>query len=91
MSTIEDQPQVATAIQHDYSKRMMVFGGRSSMDLAAKVAGKLELGIEQRVRALNAFLYDIYHRQEILKAGKVPEELVIQNAAFLPEMIGVEP
>ena len=41
MSTIEDQPQVATAIQHDYSKRMMVFGGRSSMDLAAKVAGKM--------------------------------------------------
>ena len=33
---------------------------------------KLEQGIEQRVRALNAFLYDIYHRQEILKAGKVP-------------------
>ena len=52
---------------------------------------KLEQGIEQRVRALNAFLYDIYHRQEILKAGKVPEELVIQNSAFLPEMIGVDP
>ena len=51
----------------------------------------LEQGIEQRVRALNAFLYDIYHRQEILKAGKVPEELVIQNSAFLPEMIGVDP
>jgi uncharacterized circularly permuted ATP-grasp superfamily protein len=52
---------------------------------------KLELGIEQRVRALNAFLYDIYHRQDILKAGIVPEELVIQNSAFLPEMIGVDP
>ncbi|MBA2124727.1 hypothetical protein DLM45_00595 [Hyphomicrobium methylovorum] len=52
---------------------------------------KLEQGIEQRVRALNAFLYDIYHRQEILKAGKVPVDLVIQNSAFLPEMIGVDP
>ncbi len=52
---------------------------------------KLELGIEQRVRALNAFLYDIYHRQDILRAGIVPEELVIQNAAFQPEMIGVDP
>src|ERR1700712_1933130 len=52
---------------------------------------RLEQGIEQRVRALNAFLYDIYHRQEILKAGKVPTELVIQNSAFLPEMIGVDP
>lgn len=52
---------------------------------------KLEEGIEQRVRALNAFLYDIYHCQEILKAGKVPEDLVIQNSAFLPEMIGINP
>ena len=45
MSTIEDHPQTGSAIQHDYSKRMMVFGGRSSMDLAAKVAGKLELDV----------------------------------------------
>ena len=52
---------------------------------------QLEAGIEQRVRALNAFMYDIYHRQEILSAGIVPEELVIQNKAFVPEMIGVDP
>ncbi len=52
---------------------------------------RLEVGIEQRVRALNAFMYDIYHRQEIIRAGKVPAELVIQNKAFVPEMIGVEP
>ena len=47
MSTIEDHPQVDTGIEHDYRKRMMVFGGRSSMDLAAKVAGKLELDLGQ--------------------------------------------
>lgn len=52
---------------------------------------RLEVGIEQRVRALNAFMYDIYHRQEIIKAGKIPAELVTQNKAFVPEMIGVEP
>jgi uncharacterized circularly permuted ATP-grasp superfamily protein len=52
---------------------------------------RLEAGIEQRVRALNAFLYDIYHGQEILKAGRIPAELVIQNEAFVPEMIGVNP
>jgi uncharacterized circularly permuted ATP-grasp superfamily protein len=52
---------------------------------------RLEAGIEQRVKAINAFLYDIYHRQEILKAGRVPEELVIHNSAFLPEMIGLDP
>ncbi len=50
MSTIEERAEVAiapTAIPHDYSKRLMVFGGRSSMELAAKVAGKLELDLGQ--------------------------------------------
>ncbi|WP_414653743.1 circularly permuted type 2 ATP-grasp protein [Hyphomicrobium sp.] len=52
---------------------------------------RLSAGIEQRVKALNAFMYDIYHRQEIIKAGRIPAELVIQNSAFVPEMIGVNP
>ena len=52
---------------------------------------KLSKGIEQRVRAINAFLHDIYHRQEILRAGRVPIELISQNEAFLPQMIGVSP
>lgn len=52
---------------------------------------KLSRGIEQRVRAINAFLYDIYHRQEIVKAGRLPEEMISGNDAFLPQMIGVMP
>jgi uncharacterized circularly permuted ATP-grasp superfamily protein len=52
---------------------------------------RLTQGIEQRVQALNAFLDDIYHRQEILRAGRVPKKLVAENVAFLPEMIGVRP
>jgi len=52
---------------------------------------RLTAGIEQRVRALNAFMFDIYHRQEIIKAGKIPEELIVCNAAFVPEMMGVDP
>lgn len=51
----------------------------------------LTCGIEQRVRAINAFLHDIYHRQEILRAGRIPVELVENNDAFLPAMIGVSP
>jgi uncharacterized circularly permuted ATP-grasp superfamily protein len=51
----------------------------------------LERGIEQRVRALNAFLYDIYHRQEVIRAGRVPADLVLGNEAYLPEMIGHNP
>ncbi|MDN2580278.1 circularly permuted type 2 ATP-grasp protein [Aquibium sp. ELW1220] len=52
---------------------------------------RLTQGIEQRVVALNAFLDDIYHRQEILRAGRIPKELIAGNEAFLPEMIGVKP
>ncbi len=59
--------------------------------LSAREWKRLSRGIEQRVRAINAFLFDIYHSQEILKAGRVPTELVANNAAFLPLMIGVSP
>ncbi|ASK87344.1 circularly permuted ATP-grasp type 2 [Sphingorhabdus sp. SMR4y] len=59
--------------------------------LSAREWRKLSKGIEQRVRAINAFLYDIYHRQEILRAGRVPVELIANNEAFLPQMIGVNP
>ena len=59
--------------------------------LAAHEWRQLEKGIEQRVVAINAFLYDIYHRQEIVRAGRIPESLFIDNAAFLPQMVGVDP
>ena len=59
--------------------------------LSAAEWRRLSAGIEQRVRALNAFMYDIYHRQEIIRAGRVPEDLIIQNPAFVPEMMCVEP
>jgi uncharacterized circularly permuted ATP-grasp superfamily protein len=59
--------------------------------LSASEWRRLSAGIDQRVRALNAFLYDIYHRQEIVRAGRVPAELILQNEAFLPEMIGFTP
>ncbi|MCW9042682.1 MAG: circularly permuted type 2 ATP-grasp protein [Pseudopelagicola sp.] len=52
---------------------------------------KLSKGIKQRVTAINAFLHDIYHRQEILRAGIVPTELISRNEAFLPQMIGLTP
>jgi len=39
----------------------------------------LERGLKQRVQALNAFLHDIYHDQEIIKAGLIPAEQVLGN------------
>ncbi|RAH97643.1 hypothetical protein DLJ53_27715 [Acuticoccus sediminis] len=46
-------------------------------------------GLEQRVRALNMFLADIYGTGEIIKAGIIPQELIYQNTYFRPEMVGV--
>ena len=52
---------------------------------------RVKRGIEQRVRALNAFLYDIYHKREIVRAGRVPERLLHGNSAFAPQMLGFTP
>lgn len=52
---------------------------------------RLEKGIEQRVKALNMFLWDLYHSQDIIRAGRIPEKLIVQNEAFCPQMMGLNP
>jgi uncharacterized circularly permuted ATP-grasp superfamily protein len=47
-------------------------------------------GLEQRVRALNLFLHDIYHDQRILSAGVVPPELVLGARGYRREFRGVD-
>jgi uncharacterized circularly permuted ATP-grasp superfamily protein len=51
---------------------------------------ELKRGLVQRVTALNRFIHDVYHGQEILKAGIVPAEQVLNNAQYRPEMAGVD-
>jgi uncharacterized circularly permuted ATP-grasp superfamily protein len=51
---------------------------------------RLESGLKQRVRALNAFIHDIYHEQQILKANVIPPEQVLCNSQYRPEMQGVD-
>jgi uncharacterized circularly permuted ATP-grasp superfamily protein len=48
----------------------------------------LQRGLEQRVKAINAYINDIYGPREILRAGIVPEDLLFQNPVFRPEMNG---
>ncbi len=50
----------------------------------------LQSGLRQRVKALNMFLWDVYHDQEILKAGIIPAEQVLNNAQYRPVMQGVD-
>jgi uncharacterized circularly permuted ATP-grasp superfamily protein len=52
--------------------------------------GSMEKGLVQRVTALNRFIHDVYHDQDILKAGIIPRDQVINNAQFRPEMMGVD-
>lgn len=51
----------------------------------------LEGGLKQRVKALNAFLWDIYHEKRIIKDGIVPEEFVYSSKGYMPEMEGLNP
>jgi uncharacterized circularly permuted ATP-grasp superfamily protein len=50
----------------------------------------IEKGVKQRVAALNAFLWDIYHKEHILRDGVVPLDLVRCNPNYRPEMADVD-
>jgi uncharacterized circularly permuted ATP-grasp superfamily protein len=56
--------------------------------LAAQEWDVLRRGLEQRVRALNAYIKDVYNRRDVIRAGIVPEDLVFRNPVFRPEMNG---
>src|SRR5260370_11751524 len=57
--------------------------------IAAAEWDKLRAGLEQRVKAINLYIKDVYGRREVLRAGVVPEDLVFQNPVFRPEMNGM--
>ncbi|MFZ4875835.1 circularly permuted type 2 ATP-grasp protein [Janthinobacterium sp. Mn2066] len=47
---------------------------------------QMQKGLVQRVQALNMFLHDIYHEQNIIKTGIIPAEQIYRNAQYRPEM-----
>ncbi len=59
--------------------------------IAAHEWHRLETGLLQRIKAINLFLYDVYHDRRILREGVVPEELVVKSKCYRPEMIGFDP
>jgi uncharacterized circularly permuted ATP-grasp superfamily protein len=58
--------------------------------LAAEWA-HIEAGIKQRLTALNRFLYDIYHEQQIVKDGIIPAELIASCPHYTREVSGIDP
>lgn len=58
--------------------------------IAANEWEQVDLGLRQRVQALNAFLHDIYHNQNIVKDGLIPRRLIVSNTYYRPEMVSLD-
>ncbi len=72
---------------YDVSERLIPF------DMFPRILTSLEWmiiekGIKQRSLAINAFLTDIYHKAEIIKADIIPEKLIYKNPAYDIKMVG---
>jgi uncharacterized circularly permuted ATP-grasp superfamily protein len=52
---------------------------------------RVEAGLKQRVKALNLFIDDLYHRQKIIKDGVFPAEVLADSKNFRPQCVGVKP
>jgi uncharacterized circularly permuted ATP-grasp superfamily protein len=59
--------------------------------VTAEEWGHIERGLQQRVRALNAFIDDIYHDQKILKDGAIPSEVILSAASYRKQCHGLNP
>ncbi len=75
-----DEGGVERAIPFDIIPRIMQAGAWK----------KINDGACQRLRALNAFLKDIYHGQDIIRAGVIPAEQVLGNKIYCPAMHGFD-
>src|SRR3954466_1527619 len=51
----------------------------------------IERGLQQRIRALNRFIDDVYHEREIVRAGIVPWRLIVSRSHFARAAHGVRP
>lgn len=91
----------ADELFHRYGITFAVYGEKTNTErlipfdviprvIPAREWDVLAKGLKQRVKALNAFLADIYHEQAILKAGRIPAEQVLNNAQYREVMKGVK-
>ncbi len=97
----EDPAARRSAVLDEVQARGAVFGGAGGVTpflldpvprlLTAAEWALLERGITQRVKALNAFLADVYGPRAIIADGLVPERVVEEADHFEPALAGVEP
>lgn len=51
----------------------------------------LDRGLKQRILALNMFIDDIYHRQQILKDRIIPDHVILSAPSFRQQCVGLNP
>jgi uncharacterized circularly permuted ATP-grasp superfamily protein len=59
--------------------------------VSAKEWGPIETGLKQRIHALNLFINDLYHRQQILKDKVIPREVVESSGGLREQCVGLHP
>ncbi len=51
----------------------------------------IERGLQQRIKALNMFIQDVYHDQRIVRDGVIPAEIIQSAQGFRPQCVGLDP
>jgi uncharacterized circularly permuted ATP-grasp superfamily protein len=101
LAQLQDRAQAAEREMFNLGITFTVYSERDVIDrilpfdliprvLSAADWETIESGVKQRVRAINMFLGDVYHDHKILKDGIVPPDLVLGNANYRHEMIGLD-
>ncbi len=99
---IESRRQMAEATIQEMGVSFTVYTEEGNIDrawpfdivprtIAAKQWRTTAAGLEQRLKALNLFINDLYHEQQVLKDGIIPAEIITESRNFRPECIGITP
>jgi uncharacterized circularly permuted ATP-grasp superfamily protein len=100
LSALEDPGGLAEETRRRLRARKVTFGaapdGIFALDpiprlLRADEWAELELGISQRLRALDAFVADLYGDGAVFEAGIVPRQVVEGSRHYEPAMRGARP
>ena len=65
-------------------------------DIIPRIVGRdewarIERGLQQRIRALNHFIDDVYHAQRIVHDGVVPADVVATSQGYREQCAGIDP
>lgn len=99
---IEARRQMAEVTIQQMGITFTVYTGEGNIDrawpfdiiprtISAKQWETTAAGLKQRLRALNMFIDDLYHKQQVVKDGILPAHILKESVNFRPECVGVNP